>query len=364
MADSSIPTPSGANVDTRTQTGGDHREVIVVGDATAANTQTVGTGGDAVVSISNPNSILAGMYATLSPEGAQNVSLPGTTLFSDTFEGGMLDTIIKWTPTGGVAPVTAQGVLSLPPGQVTNAASGVFSKPSFNFNASTLVGASISFEAGTTSLGNHRFFGFGTGISNQVSNPLYDAIGFEITTAGSLQACVYSAGSLVFSSPLTMSTDGVAHRYVVITRGDVTWWYKDTFDIPAAFSYTAPSSQRLPLRLHNINGTISNGVTPVMTSTGVAAYDNVRNSTTISDGTNPWVKGTVKDSGQKALSSDTSLVVTLSPNGSLPGIKPNEGELIVQDVFSKKILMELKRVSRALQELTGVPIPDDEVESI
>ena len=47
MADSAVAvTPgSGANVDTRTQTGGDHRQVVVVGDETAATCAPVDAGG-------------------------------------------------------------------------------------------------------------------------------------------------------------------------------------------------------------------------------------------------------------------------------------------------------------------------------
>ncbi len=51
MADSSVAiTPgSGANVDTRTQSNGDHREVVVLGDATTAYTATVGVSGGVAV---------------------------------------------------------------------------------------------------------------------------------------------------------------------------------------------------------------------------------------------------------------------------------------------------------------------------
>jgi hypothetical protein len=56
VADSNIPITGGSGypVDTRTQADGDHRQVVVQGDATAAYTQTVRTAGDAVVGFAVP----------------------------------------------------------------------------------------------------------------------------------------------------------------------------------------------------------------------------------------------------------------------------------------------------------------------
>jgi hypothetical protein len=55
MADSNIEVTAGAGtpVDTRTQADGDHRQVVVLGDGTATNVQTVRAGGDAVVGLTN-----------------------------------------------------------------------------------------------------------------------------------------------------------------------------------------------------------------------------------------------------------------------------------------------------------------------
>lgn len=57
MADSSIRVPAGTEVDTRTQVGGDHRQVVVVGDATDTYTQTVGATGAALVALGGAGAI-------------------------------------------------------------------------------------------------------------------------------------------------------------------------------------------------------------------------------------------------------------------------------------------------------------------
>lgn len=373
MADSQIVIPSSAtqggspaSVDTRTQAGGDHRQVVVVGDGTATATQTVGAGGggDALVSITNPNSVLGGLYATLGADGSLNVQMAGTTLFSDTFESAILDQVVKWSPSGNTAPIIGQGVLQVAPGQVTNASSVVSSRPVFAFSSAITLGTSLSFEAGTISLGNHRFFGFGTTNAQTSSAPLYDAIGWEVTTAGALQACIYSAGTETFSSSVAIPTDGAPHRYVIVSRGDVTWWYKDTFDLPVAVSFLGPTNQKLPIRLHSINGTITNAVSPVYTMGGIGCYDNARNNQQVSDGSNPWIKAAVKDAAKAAAASDPAMVVALSPNSPLPGLNINAGELLLQESNSALILTELRRIGQYLSLLTGETIANDDLREI
>jgi len=53
MADSAVPVTagSGTNIDTRTQSGGDHRQVVVLGDADAAVTALVDASGHLAVTV-------------------------------------------------------------------------------------------------------------------------------------------------------------------------------------------------------------------------------------------------------------------------------------------------------------------------
>jgi hypothetical protein len=359
MTNTPAPIPDGLNVDTYSQTGtGYVRQAVTVGDATNSYTQKINPGGDGLVSLTNPNTF-GQIFATISAEGNLNVAPPGVVLLADTFDTGKMDTDAKWSTSGSVTPVVTAGLLSLPPLQATNAGVSVSSRPSFGFASAATLAFSVSMEAGTVSVGNHRFFGFGTPNANTAALPIYDGIGFEITTAGTLQAVVYNAGNLVFNQAITASTDGLPHRYVVITRGDITYFYKDAFDLPAAFTFAAPASQRLPIRLHSINATITNAISPVLTLTGVGMYDNSRNAVGLSDGANPWLKATVKDARVAPSASDTSLVVGINPVSKLPGLVLVDGELQVHEPTQLLILAELRRIALCLESISGVSISAD-----
>lgn len=83
MADSSVPITagSGTNIDTFTQSNGDHRQAVVVGDASAANTAGVTAGGLAVNGgslSSTSGAIAAGATGTVGPV---DVSAAGNVTF-------------------------------------------------------------------------------------------------------------------------------------------------------------------------------------------------------------------------------------------------------------------------------------------
>lgn len=363
MAEVNAPISGGLQAETyNSGVGSALRQAVVVGSASGTQTTTVGTGGDLLVSISSPGSAAAGITATIGGDGTLLVTPPSGVMFSDTFEGGVLDTSVRWVDVGASLPIVTQGLLSLAPGAVANNAIALTTKPSFTFANSTTFAAGIAFESGTTITGCHRFFGVGTSNANTFASPLYDAIGFEITTAGVLQAVVYNAGvQTIVASSLSMPTDGASHRYVLVTRGDVSWWYKDTFDVPAAFSFVTPSSQRLPMRLHSLNGGSPSG-SPTYSVTAAAVYDGSHSSYMLSDPSAPWVRATVRDASTAPLATDPALVVSLSPNGALPGVKITGGELVVAESSASSILLELRRISRYLSELTGTTYSDDDLE--
>jgi hypothetical protein len=126
-----------------------------------------------------------------------------------------------------------------------------------------------------------------------------------------MRASVYTNGARVYSQIVATSSDGQPHRYAITTRADVTFFYLDTFDVPAAFAYTGPAVQNLPIRVACLNGATLTGVSPTMLVTGIVAYDAARQATSIADGTYPWRRAQVDASGAIAVvNRDADLAVT------------------------------------------------------
>lgn len=263
----------------------------------------VGAAGDQAVSITNPNSALAGMYATLNPYGALNVSVDANSLFSDSFEGASIDTSIKWSSTGSVAPANSTGSMTVNPSTTASATVAVASQPSFSATSPLTAGWIATIEATTIATGNHRFMGFGAPASAPGTSaaPLFNAIGFEIDTAGQLRASVYTQGTRTFTQTLTTPVDGGAHRYVVAWRGDIAIWYLDTFDIPAAYTQVSPATQLLPLRFASLNSASVTG-TPTLSVVGAGVMDQARTGIILTDGTYPWRKNKIGAYGDQNVS--------------------------------------------------------------
>jgi hypothetical protein len=280
---------------------GQSSNVSRIADATSSARAKVNAAGDQVVSLSNPTALLAGIFAAITTEGALSVSMAPTPLLIDTFEGVTVDVTDRWTTSGTVPPTQVQGSMSVNPAATANATSALNSKTSFTFGTQITIGATIAFETGTTALGNHRFFGVGTppSVPGTAAAPLYDAIGYEIDTAGVFRASIFNAGTRIFTQVLAMSTDGGSHRYGVVTRGDITYWFKDVFDLPVASSFVSPASQLLPVRVHSLNSAAVTG-TPTLVLNGIGSFDQSRSAQGISDGTFPWRKARVDGTGSLA----------------------------------------------------------------
>lgn len=283
------------NVVAAVNDGTGDRQIVSIGSGDGTTpVAKVGTSGDINVSITNPTSAAGGIYATISPFGNLNVSIDATSLFADTFEGGTVDVTNRWTSSGTVPPTQVNGILSVNPGATGSATSVLASQFTFAQATAITVACSVTFEAAAT-LGNHRFFGMGTAPSGTgtAAAPLQDAIGFEIDTAGVFRASVYNNGSRVSTTALTKPVDAASHRLAVVIRGDVAFWYMDSFDLPLATSAFTPSVQTLPIRLASLNSASVTVGTPSMTSIGVGLFDQARTGTAISDGVYQWRKATV-----------------------------------------------------------------------
>lgn len=261
-----------------------------------------GPTGDMAVSITNPNSALGGIYATLSAFGNLMVALDPLNIFSDPFEGVTVETTNRWTTTGTVAPTQTTGSLFVNPAATASATSAITSLPTFTFTSPQSIGFVATLEAATAT-GNHRFMGFGTPPSapGTAAAPLYDAIGFEIDTSGVMRCSVYTQGTRTFTQVLATPTDGLSHRYVVTVRGDIAMWFKDSFDLPVATTQVQPNTQILPARFASLNSASVTG-TPTMTVIGVAVLDHARCATQVADGTYHWRKAKVGPYGDQSVS--------------------------------------------------------------
>lgn len=206
--------------------------------------------------------------ATVSPLGEIRVENPASQLFLDTFDTGALDTINKWaisSGTGGSNPTNSVGATVLAAGTTLNGFSkltsllatkvldqsvGLFkpSEPGF-----LLFNARINVSPFIPTGGTLMNWGLGTSPATPtIASPITQFIGFEVTTAGKLQAVVYQTGSRVLIQDLTNfePLDTAAHKYFVYFRGDIAYWCIDDKDnIVAQFQTGAsgPDINTLPI---------------------------------------------------------------------------------------------------------------------
>ena len=289
MADSAvaITAGTGTNIDTFTQSGGDHRQAIVNGDATNAYTAGVFGAG----------------YLRISDEPRQ--------IFYDPFDAAP-DTTNLWTTTnsgGGTAPGVTAGILTVGTGTTANGYAHVVSIPTFKPTVPAWLG--FSFAISMTDLAaptafTYRFWGAGTAPGTPTAAlPLTDAIGFELATDGKMYAVVYIAGSRTAIQDLsaatgnsTQPTNTASHRYGVYYRTDRSYFFIDTLDtIVATTAFQAPAVQTLPVRIQSVAGTTGPGASGIVSCTGLAVWDTGKNATQLADGTFPFRKATVSSTG-------------------------------------------------------------------
>lgn len=289
-----------------------------------------GTTGDLAVSITNPAAAAAGMFAGVNPFGQLQVAGDGMPIFTDVFEGGVIDTVNRWATSGTVTPTIVSSNLLINPATTASATSVVSTLPSFVIATSIILGVSIVLESGTTATGNHRFWGFGLPPSppGTAAAPVQDGVGFEVDTTGQLRASCYNAGTRISTQALGPApTDGLGHTYVVLVRGDIAFFYKDAFDLPTAVSYVGPSVKNLPLRFASLNSAAVTG-TPTMLVSGMSVVDNARSGAAINDGTFAWRKARVDATGALSVvgrPSDLVVSVTAAASTALTATLPAAG---------------------------------------
>lgn len=260
------------------------------------------------------------------PAGFQRVTDEPHYIFYDPFDAP-IDAIKQWVPPtaadGGVEAVTASGSMTLGSGVTANGYSYLTSRPAFRPVVPSWLGNSwaVQIEAGATAGDNAvRFWGAGTvsGSVPSTTSPLGstgNGYGFELDTAGVLQAVVYANGTRTVVASLASSqpTDGAFHRYICFYRTDRTFWYIDSLATPAATSnFQTPIKQTQPILALSVAGAVPPAASRVLTVSGLAVWDTGKNAAQLSDGDTPYIKATVKEA-KVAASSDNPLVVTLHP---------------------------------------------------
>jgi hypothetical protein len=305
MADSSIAVTPGTGttvpVDTFTQASGDHRQAVVIGDAAAAATARVNTSGDQVVSMTSPNGLAAGLFATVSAYGYLRTAQEPSMVFTEPFDGVVLDTTNRWNAATGTVS-QANGAAAIGSTAISTV-HALTSRPTFppfglNFVASAWV---ATLEASPLTSNVSKFMGFGvhTGTPS-VGVPVTDGVGFEYPGDGTMRAVVWQAGIRSGSSVLiTASATAGPTRYAILMRPDLAIFYISTTEVPvASISFVTPNTQALPFRFQQVNGATVTG-TPSMSIGAAAVHDTGKNNIQISDGTYPWRKSTVDAYGNQ-----------------------------------------------------------------
>jgi len=297
----------------------------------AASTAAAATDPSAVIAISpNSNQVILtsanGVSAGTGTDGNLQVAPPTTALFKDSFDGTSLDTTNNWntpvTAGGGTQSVTS-AALSLSTGTTANNAVAISSQPTFvAYGLNQLqLSAAIQFEASTVT-GVYKFYGRGTaGTAYSTTNPIKNGVGIEETTGGVLRAVIYGADTLLWSSNLTMPTDGYYHSYTIIWRDDAMWVYVDGSPVASASNaltqpFSDPSDNNTPIRIAMLNGASTLSGTPTFNVKALALGDTGQQHVDIRDATYKYRGVTVKAASTAPVAADPALVVALSPNGN------------------------------------------------
>jgi hypothetical protein len=280
----------------------------------------------------SPNGAARSIFAYVNPYGTSRVSVEPTTVFVDSFDGGVLDTTARWATSGTQIATQSAGTAILAPTvgvNLTNT-SVLTSQPIFSpVGMGMLVfGSTVTLEAASAATQTRRFWGFGQVTSFAYATPVTDGVGFEVDEAGALSCVVWIAGTkyVINSSDATKVSSSIAlggaagtalptggvgsaygaaltwqngsHRYAVLRRADIDFWYIEGQEVPVAYaSYVTPSVQGQALRY-------SAATNPASTSTAITfqvgaavVADSTAQNHTLSDATNPWRRAVVTPAG-------------------------------------------------------------------
>lgn len=287
---------------------------------TVSVTNYAGSSSPLNVTQSTPAMSAIGLGTQITPYGNSRVSIEPSTLFRESFDGTVID-VSQWTAAGTNAPTQANGQLvsDLP---ATNSVSAtLISTQKFGDTLGfTLLGTTITLgTAKQTNPNCHRFFGFGQVTAYASATPVTDGVGFEIDITGEVNCVIYVNGTryvanstsnaLISSSAgtggsgtavptgATVSTLGQSmtwptnsHRYIILKRGDLIFWYLDSLDVPiATASYLQPAVAVLPVRVAAITTPAVSTVLATVFGVGaIAVGDSASGNQIISPTSSSW----------------------------------------------------------------------------
>lgn len=238
----------------------------------------------------------------------QRVELIPTQIFSDDFGTGTLDTTNRWnTPTaagGGVTATNAVGATVLSSGTTAAGYSYLQSQTTFAGRSPgfLLFHSTVNLQSPEI-VGNYKAFGFATIPATPTTTlPLTNAVVYEVTPTGKLQAATYASGGRTLIADLSVvvpgtvfpdarltpqPTDGKAHLYQIWFRGDYTEYDIDGVQV-ATFKSGAfgPDVNTLPISYLTINGT--GGAASTIQVNQATVGDEARNGVRLCDATFSW----------------------------------------------------------------------------
>lgn len=291
------------NTQLNTGTGGDLLSTDDIGGGVKVQRTKVQYGADgSATDVSSTTPLPVSQPLNWQAYGSARVTIEPTELFFDQLE--TLDAN-RWT-TAGTAPTFANGQVTFASSTTAAATSQLISVPTFIQGASTWLQSAFAVKldaSGAAVTGAHRFFGHGTApgtpATTSAATKLTDAWGFEVDTDGKMYAVVYAAGVRIFATDLSSTGTGVAqskqpldgafHRYVMQSRSDRVYWFLDDINnYVATASFQTPNTQKLPLRIQQVNNATTQTAAPTLVMQSNAVTDTGRNAIKIADATYPW----------------------------------------------------------------------------
>lgn len=298
MADTSVPITAGTGTPIRVLTG-------------------LGTGSADQQVVS-----LADQYGNLypsAPDGMLAVTSGPTSLLFDSFDGTLAN---QWATGGTIAPTQASGSLTFNTSTTASATSYVQTVNTFSHNASSYFQAGWVVQVDTASAltNSTRWWGYGQNATTPTSAaPITNGVVFMLdATAGVFYAAAYSAGTRTQTVTLTKPVDGAVHRYQIYFRATRAYFVQDGTTVATITNPNLAQSNNLYLIAGQANAGTSPTSAPTLVASVASASDTASNNHTLSDGSYPSVRATVKKASTAVAATDTALAVGLHPSSPLP----------------------------------------------
>lgn len=221
------------------------------------------------------------------PNGTVRQSGYGSVLKDIDFDSGELDFQTDWllpiTNNSGDYSIT-NGILSLNVATTASRAISITSIEEFQSpgTAQLQLNFLAKIEANLVS-NNYRFFGVGTYTSAlNSSTPPVNAIGYEITTAGLLNAVIYASSIKVFSQQLTPPTNATINSFSIdYNQENVYFLINSKTYAQASAKYLSSDKASLPLLVLSINSASSPSSSPILDIKSIHLMDSTNNGLSV-----------------------------------------------------------------------------------